>query len=158
MSANPGWTDDLVAALKARWASGWSAAQIAVEIGVTRNAALGKLNRLGLLGTLHPQAGQSPRPKPKRTAAPRKPRPAAKPVDEIAGRTASAIIVDDFIVEPLTLPDQRGVKLHELTNSTCRWPLGPALAPAELFCGATQADMLDGRPYCPHHARAARRT
>lgn len=46
----PVWTDARVARLKALWADGLSASQIADELGgrITRNAVLGKVHRLQL--------------------------------------------------------------------------------------------------------------
>ena len=43
------WTDERVETLKSMWAEGKSASQIAKELGgVTRNAVIGKVHRLGL--------------------------------------------------------------------------------------------------------------
>ena len=43
------WTDERVETLKKMWAEGQSASQIAKELGgVTRNAVIGKVHRLGL--------------------------------------------------------------------------------------------------------------
>ena len=44
-----GWTDDRVGALKKLWLEGQSASQIAKQLGggVTRNAVIGKVHRLG---------------------------------------------------------------------------------------------------------------
>ena len=43
------WTDDRVEVLKKMWGEGKSASQIAKELGgVTRNAVIGKVHRLGL--------------------------------------------------------------------------------------------------------------
>ena len=43
------WTDDRVEILKKLWVEGQSASQIAKELGgVTRNAVIGKVHRLGL--------------------------------------------------------------------------------------------------------------
>ncbi len=45
------WTDERVELLKRLWGEGLSASQIAAEIGgVTRNAVIGKVHRLGLSG------------------------------------------------------------------------------------------------------------
>ena len=45
------WTDERVELLKKLWADGLSASQIAAELGgVTRNAVIGKVHRLGLSG------------------------------------------------------------------------------------------------------------
>ncbi len=46
-----GWTDERVELLKKLWADGLSASQIAAELGgITRNAVIGKVHRLGLSG------------------------------------------------------------------------------------------------------------
>ena len=45
------WTDERVEMLKKLWADGLSASQIAAELGgITRNAVIGKVHRLGLSG------------------------------------------------------------------------------------------------------------
>lgn len=45
-----GWTDERIEILKKRWAAGWTASQIAMELncGFSRSAIIGKVNRLGL--------------------------------------------------------------------------------------------------------------
>lgn len=43
------WTDDLVLSLTERWGAGFSAAEIAKEFRVSRNAVIGKVHRLGLV-------------------------------------------------------------------------------------------------------------
>ena len=42
------WTDEGVETLKAMWAEGHSAREIGERLGFTRNAVIGKANRLGL--------------------------------------------------------------------------------------------------------------
>src|SRR3954469_12301115 len=67
-----GWTDERVETLKKLWLEGHSASQIAKQLGgVTRNAVIGKVHRLGLSGRATPS-------QPQRTTfkAPRTPRPA----------------------------------------------------------------------------------
>ena len=45
------WTEERVELLKKLWADGLSASQIAAELGgITRNAVIGKVHRLGLSG------------------------------------------------------------------------------------------------------------
>ena len=74
------WTEDRVATLSKLWADGLSASQIAKQLGgVTRNAVIGKVHRLGLSGRAKPSRPKpakvqsaprtTPRPKPARTAA-----------------------------------------------------------------------------------------
>jgi len=68
-----GWTDERVDVLKKLWLEGLSASQIAKQLGgVTRNAVIGKVHRLGLSGREAPS--QPARPAFK---APRQPRPLA---------------------------------------------------------------------------------
>ena len=48
-----GWTDERVELLKKLWQDGLSASQIAKQLGgVTRNAVIGKVHRLGLSGRI----------------------------------------------------------------------------------------------------------
>ena len=82
------WTDDRVAVLTKLWAEGLSASQIAKKLGgVTRNAVIGKVHRLGLSGRAKPSnpAKKKARKTVARTrqtrapSAPRAPRPVAQP-------------------------------------------------------------------------------
>ena len=66
-----GWTDERVELLKKLWLDGLSASQIAKQLGgVTRNAVIGKVHRLGLSGRAAPSQPSRPTFK-----APRPPRP-----------------------------------------------------------------------------------
>ena len=64
------WTDERVEHLKKMWLEGLSASQIAGELanGVTRNAVIGKVHRLGLSGRV-----KSPAPAPARARAKARP-------------------------------------------------------------------------------------
>jgi len=77
------WTDDRVATLTKLWADGLSASQIAKQLGgVTRNAVIGKVHRLGLSGRAKPSnpkrktvtTAKVTKPKVKTTRAPSAPR------------------------------------------------------------------------------------
>src|SRR5438552_14769579 len=84
--ANMGWTDERVELLKKLWQDGLSASQIAKQLGgVTRNAVIGKVHRLGLSGRAAPSkparpAFKAPRPARPVTSAPSAPRRIAEPV------------------------------------------------------------------------------
>ena len=59
-----GWTDERVELLKKLWADGLSASQIAAELGgITRNAVIGKVHRLGLSGRAKSPSSTAPRPR-----------------------------------------------------------------------------------------------
>ena len=82
-----GWTDERVADLKKLWLDGLSASQIAKQLGgVTRNAVIGKVHRLGLSGRAAPSQPSRPafraaRPRPTQApSAPRRIDPAPRPV------------------------------------------------------------------------------
>src|SRR3954469_22576919 len=83
--AGMGWTDERVELLKKLWQDGLSASQIAKQLGgVTRNAVIGKVHRLGLSGpaaAAKPQRTVFKAPRPVRpvSAAPSAPRRIAEP-------------------------------------------------------------------------------
>src|SRR5262247_872403 len=90
------WTDERVELLKKLWSDGLSASQIAAELGgITRNAVIGKVHRLGLSGRAKSPSAAVPRPRKPRTHSHvmRVPRPA------IRGNTALAQAYE-FEVEP----------------------------------------------------------
>ncbi|HBH40786.1 MAG TPA: GcrA cell cycle regulator, partial [Rhizobiales bacterium] len=58
------WTDERVELLKKLWTEGLSASQVAGRLGgVTRNAVIGKVHRLGLSGRATSSRSSSPRPR-----------------------------------------------------------------------------------------------
>ncbi|GAB5449270.1 GcrA family cell cycle regulator [Gymnodinialimonas sp.] len=78
------WTDERVETLKKMWGEGQSASQIAKELGgVTRNAVIGKVHRLGLSNRSGGGASAPSKPAPAAKEAPAaKPAPAPKPAPE----------------------------------------------------------------------------
>jgi GcrA cell cycle regulator len=50
-----------------------------------------------------------------------------------------------------------GECLLELTNTSCRWPIGRPGTAGFSFCGVPEADLARGMPYCARHARRAYR-
>ena len=75
------WTDERVETLKLMWSEGKSASQIAKELGgVTRNAVIGKVHRLGLSNRDEAEAdAPAPAPEPAKPEAKAKPAAAKKP-------------------------------------------------------------------------------
>src|SRR5215468_3309507 len=56
------WTDERVELLRKLWSDGLSASQIAAELGgITRNAVIGKVHRLGLSGRAKAPSSAVPR-------------------------------------------------------------------------------------------------
>ena len=94
-----GWTDERVETLKKLWLDGLSASQIAKQLGgVTRNAVIGKVHRLGLSGRAAPSQPAHPVFK-----APRPARPAAGTVPT-ARRAAAAIAIQEEVVVAAATP------------------------------------------------------
>jgi GcrA cell cycle regulator len=143
-TARGGWTDDAVETLKRLWDEpDFSAALIAQRLGVTRNAVLGKIHRLGLS---KPRASRlpvarSPAPRPRRPARARALAPSSSP---------------PAIVRPAAAPEiGPGLVAHleDLPRRACHWPLGDPQAPDFAFCGRR----VETGPYCPAHAAIAYR-
>ena len=96
------WTDEEVEQLKQHWLEGKSASQIASLLGhgLTRNAVIGKVHRLGLAGRAKSPGSSSSHPRP---SAPRRPshrvavpRAASVAPRIIRGATALAIATQPF--------------------------------------------------------------
>jgi GcrA cell cycle regulator len=144
-----GWNDERVELLKKLWADGLSASQIAAQLGgVTRNAVIGKVHRLGLSGRAKTPSSSVPRV--------RKPRQATmRPRMRYHGNAALAPQYDlEPDLDPLAnvVPIGPRITILELSESTCRWPIGEPGKDGFGYCGA---QIKAERPYCPYHSRAA---
>ena len=142
------WTEERIEALKALWQAGNTAKQVSLVLGVSRNAVIGKVHRLGLGGRHSPAApravaGQTPRRKPTRTWTASAPKPAAK-VSDGARPTRRRY------VESAELPPT--VQLLTLGGRSCRWPIGHPDEAGFGFCGR---DRAGAGPYCAHHRQFA---
>ncbi|MFD2174567.1 GcrA family cell cycle regulator [Rhodobacter lacus] len=203
------WTDERVELLKKMWTEGQSASQIAKELGgVTRNAVIGKVHRLGLSNrvegapaaataapaaspapsarpaveptpaapTAAPAAASAPRPEPEpepelepvvrpAAAAPR-PTPAPQPAAPAMRKTGIVPAGQPLPpqpslneISPETLASVREVEkrarkisLMELTERTCKWPIGDPATDHFYFCGLPSQP---GKPYCEAHVSVA---
>jgi GcrA cell cycle regulator len=142
-----GWTDERVETLKKLWLDGLSASQIAKQLGgVTRNAVIGKVHRLGLSGRATPSQPQRPTFK-----APRAPRPA------IAAAPAPRRAIEP--AAPAQLPSAAMIAeapgtatVLTLGAHMCKWPIGDPASDGFTFCG--RRSEREG-PYCSEHARVA---
>jgi GcrA cell cycle regulator len=155
------WNDERVELLKKLWNDGLSASQIAAELGsVTRNAVIGKVHRLGLSGRAKAAPAASQRPR--KQAAPAPVRTAARSVSapQVRGNVALAAqpMMEAFIeAEPEIRTDvvvamSRRVKIMELREAMCKWPIGDPMHADFVYCGA---DCNFGTPYCTHHSAIA---
>jgi len=146
------WTDERVAILSKLWADGLSASQIAAELGgVTRNAVIGKVHRLGLSGRAKPTSSGIKRVKraPRSNsynARPRNPRALA------TSKSGNLSAVPRVAVEDMVEPESKKLDLVDLNEKTCKWPHGDPATDDFHFCGhATKEDS----PYCEYHSKLA---
>ncbi|GGB51312.1 GcrA cell cycle regulator [Roseibium aquae] len=156
------WTTERVELLKKLWGDGLSASQIAGELGgVTRNAVIGKVHRLGLSGRAKTTT-TAPKTRRKKVA------PAgtagtsqhtAKPLTQgsAALKMESAPLAEAVPAaqaKPVAdlVPISSRASILELTERTCKWPIGDPSKDDFYFCGR-QSDV--GVPYCAHHCKIA---
>ncbi|PCJ08233.1 MAG: GcrA cell cycle regulator [Rhodobacteraceae bacterium] len=180
------WTDERVDLLKKMWGEGQSASQIAKELGgVTRNAVIGKVHRLGLSNRNSTGGTKSAEPKEKpavaaKPAAKPKVQPKtepARPIPPVPAKTADSKpnlpVRKQIIPAGQPLPPQpsaneispealakvneiekkaKRLTLMELTERTCKWPVGDPATEDFWFCGLT---VQQGKPYCEAHVGVA---
>ena len=186
------WTDERVETLKKMWGEGQSASQIAKELGgVTRNAVIGKVHRLGLsnragsaaatTAAAKPAPKEKPAPIPvkmetKAAVKPRAPAPVPAVKQELEldengipiSAARRAIIpagqplppqpsANEISPEALAKVNEveksaKRISLMELTEKTCKWPVGDPATPDFWFCGLP---VQQGKPYCEAHVGVA---
>ena len=187
------WTDERVETLKRMWGEGASASQIAKELGgVTRNAVIGKVHRLGLSNRNQGKedsaapAAEVSAPSSAPVVEPPAPEPqtagdAEEDEDDDDEPRTMAAVPQGTNVTPLRKPLMAGqplppqpsaneisaealakvnavektakkISLMELTERTCKWPIGDPATPKFWFCGLP---VQQGKPYCEAHVSVA---
>ncbi len=159
------WTDERIELLRKLWLDGLSASRIAAELadGVTRNAVIGKVHRLGLSGRVKAVAAAA--------AAPARARELGLPVSArtpiVPPQRAAALpmrgnvaLAMQSMAMPLAkrtsgdvVPLNEHVTIMDLRESMCRWPVGDPTSSEFRYCGG-KASAGDG-PYCVFHSRMA---
>jgi GcrA cell cycle regulator len=148
------WTTERIAQLRSFVDSGLTCSQIAAEIGVTRNAVIGKIHRLGL------SPGRSAAA-PARSCPPRARRPRLSAQSQLLrlvytdAPRAKDCAPDRAGAEPVSsVDDAHRCSLLDLAQGKCRWPISDPGAADFAFCGN---DAAAGFSYCAGHARMAYR-
>jgi GcrA cell cycle regulator len=162
------WTDERVETLKRMWTDGASASQIAKELGgVTRNAVIGKVHRLGLSnrqqGAAKPEDeapeededDDEPRtmaavPQGTAVTSLRKPLMAGQPLPPQP--SANEISPEALARVNAVEKTAKKISLMELTERTCKWPIGDPATEKFWFCGLP---VQAGKPYCEAHVSVA---
>ena len=144
----PTWTDERVELLKIRFQAGLSCRQIAADIGVSRNAVIGKLSRLNLTRVKN---GEERHPARKKAAKGSR----LKTTPRLQYEMLQSLYTEPQPVagdEPID--SEHRCSLLELSEARCRWPISTPGAADFCFCGNMP---VEGLPYCGHHARLAYR-
>ena len=146
------WTDERVELLSKLWQEVRSASQIAAELGgVTRNAVIGKVYRLGLSGRGQPTSSIKRQRRTHQTGVRR-----ARVVS--IGNLAlkhNLDLLPDAALNPrrnVVVPIARKLSIFQLNEHTCKWPIGDPGQEDFHFCGH---DSLENLPYCEYHAGVA---
>jgi GcrA cell cycle regulator len=168
------WTDERVEILRNMWLEGRSASQISAVLGsgLTRNAVIGKVHRLGLAGRVKPgtEPNESLAAPQRAQAAPRRASVSAPPPRGAAptvmastpmtqGATALAMEAEPQaqlqiarVEEDVVVPMSLRVTIVDLKEAMCKWPLGDPTSPDFRYCGSATTG---AGPYCQHHAKLA---
>jgi len=122
------WNEENIRELRRLWDAGYSASAIGKQIGITKNAVIGKAHRLGLKS----------RPSPIK-------RGVTKSVIAPVVRKAPP-------VETPPMPALRPAPRKTANGPSCLWPIGDPGAADFHFCGEPS---IDGKPYCSEHCAKA---
>lgn len=156
------WTQERIERATRMWLDGRSAKAIAEELGgLTRNAVIGKIDRLGLMradrGTGAQTARTAPTPPsrptttarpPRKPATPKAPVPKTSTAEPITVAPAAIPVVPAVTREPVHEP----VRIMDLRDYMCRWPIGDPNSDSFRYCGRRNKP---GGPYCEGHVRMA---
>lgn len=154
-----GWSDARVELLAKLWAEGRSGSQIAGRLGgVTRNAVIGKVHRLGLVDRANPRSNHTGLGVVRKRKS-RAPSDASR-LNFARQRPASPlrqVLLDRSPIPPPATTDIPKVSFLELEPTKhCRWPCidDPAKVRVQdpQFCGDPR---VEGQPYCRDHCRRA---
>jgi GcrA cell cycle regulator len=142
------WTDERIELLRQHFEAGLSCREIAADIGVSRNAVIGKLSRLNLTRgrTIDDRKVQDRGLAPSRTSR-TVPRLQYEMLATIYGETGAPMAAGP-------IDDANRCSLLELAEKRCRWPISTPGAEDFCFCGSTP---VEGLPYCAGHSRLAYR-
>lgn len=134
------WDADRMGRLELLYREGCSCAVIGREIGVSKNAVVGKAHRMNL---------------PRRRVIVRQLE--RKPALHPPRRRHRVLMKKPVIIDP---DRNYCCSIAQLNNETCRYPFWNSRTPhaERVYCGKPGADLTAGIPYCEHHSRLCGKT
>lgn len=170
-----GWDSATLKKLKALTGKGLSTAEIGKRLGMSKNAVVGKLNRLGWNSKAGGVAGADKAKKAdvKKTATKNTTKKTVAPkagakktsgradsvkktvVAEVAKNTDKASSPKKSLTKNLAMHQriiQHSLEMANLKPNQCRWPIGDPDSENFHFCGA---QVFVGKPYCYEHCKQA---
>ena len=131
------WTPERENKLKELWKKGHTASQIASIIGnTTRNAIIGKAHRLNLEARAISKKS-APKINTESNVGP-----------ELKGQKLGRKARFKALLLDKSFEQENPKKLEELTDETCRWPIGHPYEESFYFCGRKSMEKF---PYCKLH-------
>lgn len=171
------WDSNVLKKLKALVGKGLSTAEIGKKLGLSKNAIVGKLHRMGWNASAtdsdtKPKAEikkskaapkkvekkpvavkavkkPAPAPKPVKVAPKEKPAPAPKPAPK---KTVGHAIAGSKGISVHQRMVQHALEMANLKPNQCRWPIGDPDSEGFHFCGNP---VFVGKPYCYEHCKQA---
>ena len=124
------WNEDNVGELRRLWDAGYSAAAIGRQIGLSKNAVIGKAHRLGLKA---------------------RPSPIKRGIAKVLVEPVVPKVIPPVEKAPVMRPLPQAPR-KSANGPACLWPIGDPGDKDFHFCGrqATQ-----GKPYCTDHCAKA---
>lgn len=181
------WPSEAIDMLRRYWDAGASGSYIAGRINaefkcaLTRNAVMGKIDRLGLKRAPQ-EIRHSQRRSADRTNAVTRPAKVERKSPVMHGKLAPRVKVEGeappkpsssrnsrFFLPPAPRPaiveaqpeppapppapeaQVAPITILELTATSCRWPVDPVSEHGWRFCGRPRADSAQRHPYCAEH-------
>jgi len=177
-----GWDSGMLKKLKSLVGKGLSTAEMGKKLGMSKNAVVGKLNRLGWnLKPGEPEPKTRGKAKKETKVSSKKPLKSARLTNEIPKKPGTrgrkpkvaevveapvkqkVAVKEKIVVKTASKKTKRDLALHELLiqhalqmanlkPNQCRWPIGDPDSENFHFCGE---NVFSGKPYCYEHCRQA---
>lgn len=157
MATTNSWSAAAISKLKSLFDKGLSTAEIGKRLGFTKNAIVGKINRLGLNEAKDAKSKKSSASARQVAATKQKPAAAVKkaavkkPVPKPAAKKISAKARNESKKKTERII-RHSAQLMNLRSDQCRWPIGDPDSDNFRFCGEK---CFTGKPYCFDHCKIA---